>query len=443
MKPLTREEVLNILASMGIELPKGTKLLDTILDKRLHSALDAAQEKERCAEILNRTGLPHWPLVKADELDSRARPVLDAVKRGNWNEARNNSLSNLLGGPSTQPDLFTDPFMDLRQTVMSLANVLDQGMLWCTIQDPEREQHAINIRILDVYELDERTPAMVILYSHFSRENALEGARWVQDQVQKNPKNIGGIGMDIKATLLEQKLLLKLLSINTKLLPHGYTPKRGRYEEKYRATVVLPLGPLGPEAIGKLNNNTGCDVCGKHSGLRCGQCQSASYCGPTCQKADWPSHKQACRSLKGGRWVKIPFRAAVPGTESMQQAVINRYTTMTRAEDIPANSLSSGDSSSLVPPPNTQGNKPFLMKIQVGLYGPGRDTMMLYDRQRSFGQVWAVRMDGAATFADLVAEMAGPRGGYGGVKMYRWAKRTGDWEFTICVDRQPEIDIKW
>ncbi|KAI0672104.1 hypothetical protein C8Q78DRAFT_971565 [Trametes maxima] len=443
MEPLARAEVLNVLASMGIDLPKDTKLSDDTLDKRLRSALDAAQEKEKLAEILNHPDLPRWPLIKSDELDSRARPVLDAIKRGNWSEARNNSLSSLLGGPSTQPDLFTDPFIDLRQTVMSLANVLDNGMSWCIIQDPEKEQHAINIRILDVYELDERTPAMVILYSHFTRENALDGARWVQEQVQKNPKNVGGVAMNIKATLLEQKLLLKLLSMNTKLLPQGYAPKRGRYEEKYRATVVLPLGPLGPEAIGKLNNKTGCDVCGKHSGLRCGQCQSASYCGPACQKVDWPSHKRTCRSLKGGRWVKVPFRAAIPGTEGMHQAVINRYSTMTRAEDIPANTLPKRGSGELVPPPNTQGDKPFLMKIQVGLHGPGRDIMMLYDRQRSFGQVWTVRMDGPATFADLVAEMAGPRGGYGGVKMYRWAKRTGDWEFTICVDRQPETDIKW
>ncbi len=73
----------------------------------------------------------------------------------------------------------------------------------------------------------------------------------------------------------------------------------------------------------------------------------------------------------------------------------------------------------------------------------GRDNLAVYDRQRSFSQVYVVRADGPAAFADLVAEMAGPRGGFGGLKMYRWAKRTGDWELSICVDRKPETDIKW
>ena len=119
---------------------------------------------------------------------------------------------------------------------------------------------------------------MVLLYRPFNRSNAIEGARWAQRQAANNPQNVGGIGVNIKATLLEQKLLLKLLKMNAKLLPSDFTVERQPDEERFKVSVLLPLGPLGPEAIGKLNNNTGCIVCGKRAGMRCGQCQSASYC---------------------------------------------------------------------------------------------------------------------------------------------------------------------
>ncbi|KAI8996668.1 hypothetical protein BD414DRAFT_434731 [Trametes punicea] len=438
MEPLTRTEILRILQSMGIELPQNTKIPDDTLEKRLRAALDAAQEKSRFPSQLKPLELAPWPLAKADELNSRARPLLDAVKRGNWQEALANYMRGR--GACAAPELYVDPFMDLRQTVMSLANVLDQGLTWCTVQDPEREKHAINIRFLHVLELDEKTPAIVLLYRPFSQQNAIEGARWCQLQVEKNPRNVGGVGANVTATLLEQKLLLKLLSMNARLLPPDFKFEKQQYEEHYRASVLLPVGPLGFEAIGKLNSNTGCATCGEHAGRRCGQCQSVSYCSPECQRADWPSHKPTCQAIKGGRWVKVPFRAAVPGMEGMHAALINRFTNMTRPEDV-LSAVSPGDPS--VPFPNVHGERLFLVKMQVGLAGAARDTIMVYDQQRSFGNVYVAREDGPALFSDLVGEMAGPRGGYGGVKMYRWANRTGDRELSVCVDRRPETVTKW
>ncbi|KAI0370797.1 hypothetical protein BV20DRAFT_994690 [Pilatotrama ljubarskyi] len=442
MEPLTRSEILKTLNSMGVEIPANTKLPDETLEKRLRSALDAAQEKNRFSDQLDLRSLRKWPLLKGGEPQAwdEGRSLLDAVKRGNMQEARQNHLASLLGA-DRHNELYVDPFMDLRQTVMSIANVLDQGLSWCIIQDPAHEQHAINIRFLHIYELDKKTPAIVLLYRPFSRENAMEGARWYHYQAYTNPRNTSNVGITIKATPLEQKVLLKLFSINAKLLPQDFVPEKQQHEEHYRASVLLPVGPLGFEAIGKLNNISGCAICGKRSGLRCGQCQSASYCSPECQRVDWPSHKPVCRSLKGGRWSTVTFRAQAPGTEGMYSALINRYTNMTRTEDILSNMVD--PNAPPVPPPNVHSDKPFLVKLQVGLTGPSRDSIMVYDRQRSFGQVWLARGDDPAAFADLVAEMAGPRGGYGGVKMYRWAKRTGEWELSVCVDRTPETDIKW
>ena len=65
---------------------------------------------------------------------------------------------------------------------------------------------------------------------------------------------------------------------------------------------------------------------------------------------------------------------------------------------------------------------------------PGR--MVMYDRKRSF-QAFCHMEDDAWAFAEFVNETEGPRGSYGGAKMYRWAKRMGEWEWSVCLDRAP------
>ncbi|KAI0354489.1 hypothetical protein OH77DRAFT_505313 [Trametes cingulata] len=453
MEPLTRAEVLKTLACMGVELPANTRLPDDTLEKRLRAALDAAQEKGRFPDPLDLQSLPAWPLLTplggAPPPGGEGRPLLDAVKRGNMQEARETHLARLAGA-SPHRELYVDPFMDLRQTVMSMANVLDQGIDWCIVQDPAQEAHAINIRFLHVYELDPKTPAVLLLYRAFSRSDAPEGARWYHHQAYANPRArapgrstpAGSVGITIKATPLEQKVLLKLLGANARLLPPDFRAEAHRqaHEARFRASVLLPVGPLGFDAVGRLNNIAGCAICGKRGGMRCAQCQSAAYCSPECQKLDWPAHKPVCRSLKGGRWTTVAFRTHAPGTEGMHTALINRYTNVSRASDI-LSSLAADPRAP--PPPDVHGARPFLAKLQVGLAGPGRDTLVVYDRQRSFGHAYVARADAPAAFADLLAEMAGPRGGYGGVKMYRWVRRVGEWELAVCVDRSPDMEVKW
>ncbi|CDO77860.1 hypothetical protein BN946_scf184668.g4 [Trametes cinnabarina] len=411
MEPLTRAETIKVLSSLGVEIPENTKIVDEELEKRLRTALDAAQEKDRFSIPLDLKTLPKWPIVKPDEISTSSRPLLDAVNRGNVQEA----LHNLARG-SRRTELYVNPFMDLRQTLLSLANMLDKGFTWCTIQDPEKVKSAIHLRFLRVLELDKHTPAIVLLYRHYTPQAAAEGYLWIEHQVGNNPKSLGDLHMNIKATLLEQKVLLKLLSMNTKLLPGDFKVNRQPYEEHYRASVLLPIGPLGAEAIGKLNSKTG---------------------------ADWSAHKRTCRSLKGGRWITARFCAVAPGMEGMHSGLINRYTKLSRAEDVFEAKVLSPDPSKAEPFPNVHGDKVFLIKMQVGLTRPAHETIMVYDRQRSFGNVFIARAQDPELFAELLTEMMSPRGGYGGVKMYRWARRVGDWEFSICIDRQPEEDIKW
>ena len=68
---------------------------------------------------------------------------------------------------------------------------------------------------------------------------------------------------------------------------------------------------------------------------------------------------------------------------------------------------------------------------------------MLYDRQWSFQEVLFYREDAPAVYDMCIAEIGSPRGGYEGLKMYRWARRTGDRQLSLCVDREPNVEIKW
>ncbi|KAI0634536.1 hypothetical protein C8Q77DRAFT_1157348 [Trametes polyzona] len=274
------------------------------------------------------------------------------------------------------------------------------------LEDPDHEKFAVNIRFLDIYEVDARTPDIVLIHYSFTRANAMEGVRWCQYQVSYNPRNLGGISMDISATEVEHKILLKLLRMNSKLLPHDFQPQRQRFEDQYPTVSFVPF---------------------KDSSSDLKLTPLFAFLHAECQKVDWPVHKATCRSLKGGRWCTLAFRAAAAGTEGMYTSFINRFTDMSRPQ------YQTAPTHPTTPYPNVHGDRAFLVKLQVGLAGPGRDNIMVYDRKRSFGQVWIARDDDLAAFADLVAEMASPAGGYAGVKIYRWAKRTGDWELSICV----------
>ncbi|CEM05152.1 unnamed protein product [Vitrella brassicaformis CCMP3155] len=41
-----------------------------------------------------------------------------------------------------------------------------------------------------------------------------------------------------------------------------------------------------------------CIVCGRHATTLCGGCRAVSYCGPTCEKEHWLTHRQVCRGLQ-------------------------------------------------------------------------------------------------------------------------------------------------
>lgn len=99
-------------------------------------------------------------------------------------------------------------------------------------------------------------------------------------------------------------------------------------------------------------------------------------------------------------------------------------------------------------PPDVHGDQPFIVKVQKPALqfdtGDADATaalrpMLIYDRQRSF-KVWAMAPDNPDTHGQFwETVLASPTR----MKVYRWAKRTGSHELTICLDREPSPVPLW
>lgn len=92
--------------------------------------------------------------------------------------------------------------------------------------------------------------------------------------------------------------------------------------------------------------------------------------------------------------------------------------------------------------PDAYGGEMLLAKMQApdrGPAGPGS-----YHNLRSAHDVRGVPQRGQGP-QGLQRVRGGDAGaqGYIAVVMHRWAKRTDDWELTVCLDREPTTDVKW
>lgn len=143
-----------------------------------------------------------------------------------------------------------------------------------------------------------------------------------------------------------------------------------------------------------------------------------------------------CNSLKGGDWVDITF--------SMMSAEIRRCAAMGQKLYLfSANNMSSNitedakttyDTDNPPPiPPNIHGDNPFLIKMQKG------SSILIYDRQRSIEAYLCPDVD-LNGYEKTMAQMhTGPRG----LKVYRWAKRTGETRLSVCLNKGPAKDPLW
>lgn len=129
------------------------------------------------------------------------------------------------------------------------------------------------IQLIDVYKINE-TPLFLLAYKevHETAEDSLEdlvGDLFTGDSLVMT-----------HTTELERAAMVQLFRMNAKRLPTDYWPlgKKPMRDLGLKISFALPLKALGLRDVGKLNSNTGCEVCGKSNISRCVQCLSVAYC---------------------------------------------------------------------------------------------------------------------------------------------------------------------
>ncbi|KAL1661906.1 hypothetical protein GGF50DRAFT_104764 [Schizophyllum commune] len=283
------------------------------------------------------------------------------------------------------------------------------------------------MRILDVRALDDKTPVLSLIYATGTSNAPIQDTLgFIQAHAEQ------GYIVRIKCTTQEQALLRKLLFINSEKVSPDFKPQREEYEKNFQSSFLLPVRVLSQVDIGKLTSDTGCAVCGNKTTSRCTGCLSIAYCGQACQKAHWKEHKGFCKTIRGGTWRTMTFGQHFQvGGQIMSAVSINHSS---GKANTPINKKNE-------PPANVHGDKLFLVKIQRPLVPDltPQAMMMVYDRNRTF-EGYIIRRDNTGVYEEALAQMP-----YGTqkLKIYRWAKRVGDWQLSVCLDREPEQVPQW
>ncbi|KAK7052837.1 hypothetical protein VNI00_004156 [Paramarasmius palmivorus] len=400
----TKEDKIRLLASMGIEIQSSQRIPENVLDNKLRSAIDAAQYftgvfgEEKTP--VNPATFPRWPL-------NSPQPLGRAVARHNLRES--DMLRRTMADPARREE---NVFMGVRRVLVNIGEQFEKRHPHLLIQDDE-ETNFICIHVLEVRKIKDGVPMLVLLFGRGTRSLPLSTLLlWRDEAISMSPDQFiptVTIGLD------EQNLLLAILASNSQRFDGSVSAPRRESEQPFVTSFLLPMGPIGQQDIGKLTNYSGCYVCGKQTA--------------TCQRAHWKEHKPTCNSLKGGSWRPVKI--------STQNKGITSYYNMQTPIDALGNPttqvISSGN-----PPPNAHGDSPFLIKIQRAMTDRP-NPMLIYDRQRSLDVV----LDHSVDPGSYEAALKQMPTGYRGLKIYRWAKRTGDWELTICFDKIPVKDPLW
>ncbi|KAF7305392.1 hypothetical protein HMN09_00791500 [Mycena chlorophos] len=392
---LPREEILELLRSMGIDLPRKTKLSDTELDKRLSKAVRA--------QYLTRV-LPAPPLDPSVYLswfaDASKPKLLKGVRRHNMGEAT--FFAEGKGNPYALPQ------NALWESATNVYGGL--GML----QNKE-DTSAIAMMVLEVRQFVHQHDVL----NRISPSSININIAWLQEDIDN-----GRSMVKMHATVKEQELLLRLLKQNSKRLAKSYQPLHRSTESSFTLSFLLPVGPLTAKDHAKYNTNNGCIVCGEPAKSKCSRCA-------------------ASLNLAGGRPHMLSESGKYQSSMTLTKYDIVRHHEKKRIYTINTEELDENE-----PPENTHGTSPFIVKVQLNspnARGPayqimpdlgveGR-TMLIYDQRRTFEvMVWAARDPVVyESVADVVR-----RTGERGLKTFCWAMRTGDWTLDICVDYLPD-----
>ncbi|KAJ3850517.1 hypothetical protein EV368DRAFT_45128 [Lentinula lateritia] len=213
------------------------RLPDNAIERR--GSIDASQSFAMLIQKppFKTSSFPLWSKKNA------SKSLLDSAKRGNMIEAFANAQARSQGKENAW-DMYEKVFVDIRRTIMSLADGFDDGDLSMIAQGKDYS-YAICIRVRSY----PTTP-------------------WVQKVSSKSASKTVPL-LQIVASLEEPKILCTIFNMNAWRLSDQFAPKRSTSEGPFGLSFLLPLAPLGQQDAGALTNHTGCTVCGKKTTSRC------------------------------------------------------------------------------------------------------------------------------------------------------------------------------
>ncbi|KAL5483598.1 hypothetical protein ACEPAI_8830 [Sanghuangporus weigelae] len=420
MASISKDESIRILDSMGVRYPADTKLTRDALVEKLTKAIDMTQ---RVANLVPRRVNPEDLKAWREDDGTNSMTLMQVYQECSLDESAHNWFREQVMGNRNVP-LYANVFTDVRQTLMGIAHHYC-GPNSCKIflvEDAE-QTYSITFRLLGVYSLDDSTPLVSVLYDHGSGPGLARAYDFLATRADVVPK--------IKATLLELKLLVKILEQNSKRVAASFKPSRHFSERTHARSFLLPLRALTAENIGSLTKSS-CVRCGVPAVSRCSACQSVAYCSKECQASHWKEHKKLCNPLSKGIWQTVPF-SLPEAPEDSSMFIMNKNAMPSELTKQKMWNLNGS------PPENVHGSTPFIVKIQVPVLGD-INGMMVYDRRRSFvGYIFREADPSAYARIDNLVRTKGLMG----LKIYRWAKMVGDSTLDICLDVEPNEPVQW
>ncbi|KAK0459335.1 uncharacterized protein EV420DRAFT_1539644 [Desarmillaria tabescens] len=270
------------------------------------------------------------------------------------------------------------------------------------------------------------------------------------------------------------RMFARLLSYNSELLDPAYSEDLQSHWngisqaaiKETRISFFVPCLRLRWRVLEEIETGvsiqqlgTTCQACGKIANkLMCNSCKSVYYCNAECNKADWPRHKEVCKTSKRllddpssfpSDRLYIPARTYVDLTLDFGFAVDQEAIKYSGGTDV-------GDSIR-----NEYGDERFLLRTQMppdyshegGKYKG--QSIFCFDRRRSImvrtspgdppmarERGWPLRIpfhpEGHKRYTQVIKTK-----GIQGQLIYLWAKRVGDAVEIDLVDVPDQRKISW
>ena len=125
------------------------------------------------------------------------------------------------------------------------------------------------LKILHVKRIDDNTPVLTILYYTIPDDDLSLDTFHEWDDEYTDP-DTGDAPTHLKSTPLQQKVLLRVLELNSRFVPPNFNPVIAMSEANFKVSFLFPIYPLSSKALEELNLDTGDAVC-ENEAEECGQ----------------------------------------------------------------------------------------------------------------------------------------------------------------------------